>query len=141
MRKLPLYRAIAQTLQARLNCERAGNAEWRDRHQSALDQLVRDFMPSGSGFDCGTQLDPKSTPDRLQFIAPFHHMDDVGSYDGWTDHVFTVRASLSLGIVLTISGRDRDGFKDYAHEAFYFALLREVTQGDDGAWKVAEVAK
>lgn len=138
MRKLKLYQVIAQTLQARVNCERSQNEEWEARHQATLDQLIRDFMPSGSGFDCGTKLDPKSTPERLMLVAPFHHMNESGMYDGWGDHVVTVRPSLCYGFVLSISGRDRDGFKDYAGELFHAALSADVEQGEDGVWKGAQ---
>jgi hypothetical protein len=114
---------IASRLAAIANCEKAGNTEWRDRHSDALRAIVRNCLPSGSGFDAGTSLDTeRSTAEKLVFNTEFHHMHESGMYDGWTNHSVTVRASLLYGITLTISGRDRNGIKDYIHESFDIAL-------------------
>ena len=45
----PLYRAIAEKLQAIENCRKANNAEWEARHSDAIEDLVKAHMPSGSG--------------------------------------------------------------------------------------------
>jgi hypothetical protein len=53
-------------------------------------------------------------------------MDDVGYYDGWTEHTLTVRPSLAFGIDLKFSGRNRNQIKDYLHEVFHEALTHEI---------------
>jgi hypothetical protein len=124
----PLYKLIASALQASLNCERSGNAEWHVKHREAIGALVREHMPSGSGFDHGTAFDgDRSTPDKLVFNTSYHHAGESG-YTHWTDHSITVRASLVFGITLTISGRDYRGFKDYCDDVFRQALLTEVKE-------------
>jgi hypothetical protein len=125
--KEKLYALIANKLIAIENCRKSGNLEWKDRHAEAIEQLVKQHLPSGSGFDSGTKLDwDKSTPERLVFEAPFHHMDGHGFYSGWSEHEVIVKASLAFGFELRITGRDRNDIKDYMHEVFHAALSEEV---------------
>ena len=116
------YRKIASLLVAIANCEKSGNDEWADRHQDAIDDLCKNNLPSGSGFDCGTELDyGRSTPDRLVFNAPFHRMNDAGCYDGWIDIRVTIKASLAFGFDIKITGiRERrdPGLRDYVADVF-----------------------
>lgn len=122
-----LYKVLAGLIEARANCERSGNIEWHVRHHERLHSLVRHLMPRGSGFDNGTKLDiDRSTAERLVFTASFHHMNGDGYYDGWTDHEIIVTPSLHHGIKLRITGRDRDGFKDFVHEVFHTTLATEI---------------
>ena len=86
----PLYREIASIVQANNNCEKAGNGEWFDKHHERLAKLI-DLLPSGSGIDCGTRIEIDiCRPEKLVFTLGFHHMNDGGMYDGWTDHILTV---------------------------------------------------
>lgn len=127
-RTVPLYVRFARTLEAMENCRKRGNAEWLDKWTEDLGKLCREYMPSGSGFDAGTTLDDASKPDVLRFSADFHHMDEYGGYDGWTEHTVTVRPSLAHGIVLRVSGRDRNGIKDYIADTFRETLTQEVPE-------------
>ena len=99
---------------------------WRDMadtHETTIERLVKDFMPSGSGFDSGTKLDlDASHADKLVFTTSYHHMDESGSYDGWTEHTVTVTPSLAHAFNIRISGRNRSDIKDYIHQAFSDAL-------------------
>lgn len=119
-------RRIATLLQSIENCAKSGNSEWHAKHSVTLVKLVKESMPSGAGFDAGTRLDNNSTPEKLVFRTSFHHMNETGMYDGWTEHNVTVRASLVHGLSLSISGRDRNGIKDYIAETFELALSAEV---------------
>lgn len=132
----PLYQAIASKVSARINCDQTNKVEWSYRHATEVDRLVKEYLPSGSGFDAGTKLDwDKSTGDKLVFNTSFHHMDDAGGYDGWTEHTVTVVGSLMFGLLLKIGGRDRDGIKDHVHEAFHNSLTMTYEEP-----KSAEVA-
>jgi len=114
------YEWIAQKVAAIHNCHAAGLDDWRERHMEALEAFVRDGAPSGSGFDCGTRIDlERSSARRLEFATAFHHMDEHGSYDGWTEHIVTVLPNLAAGFELTVSGRDRDGIKEYIADVFH----------------------
>lgn len=124
----PLYRELASLVQARLNCITASNKEWQPKHEERICTLVKEYLPSGSGIDNGVEIDlGASTGEKLVFTFGFHHMNDGGYYDGWTDHTLTVKASLAHGIDLKISGRDRNAIKDYLYEVFHFALTTDHT--------------
>ena len=73
--------------------------------------------PSGSGFDSGTELVTGSM-NKLVFKTAFHHMDEMGGYDGWTEHKVTVTGSLLFDYNIKISGRDRNNIKEYMTEVF-----------------------
>ena len=123
----PLYRELAALVEARQNCVKSGNTEWQDRHEARMLKLVNRLMPSGSGFDVGTSFDVgASHPDKLVFMTEYHHMYDNGMYDGWTRHEVIVTPSLAHNYNLRITGRDRNGIKDYIAEVFGYALEQEV---------------
>lgn len=120
------YVLLAQLLQARANCERSGNAEWFERHTEKIERIMRSTAPSGSGFDSGTSLNfERSNASRLVFTTAFHHMNEDGYYDGWTEHTVTAHADLASGFTLSISGRDRNEIKDYIADTFNFWLNDE----------------
>jgi hypothetical protein len=121
---------IASLIAARANCLKYGNTEWHSRHGESLARIIRDCLPSGGGFDCGTKLieDECRDGERLVFSVEFHHMDAHGGYDGWTEHKVTVRPSFVFGLDIRISGRGRSGIKDYIHQRFYDALAAEWTE-------------
>lgn len=122
-----LYRKLAQSLAARENCAKSGNVEWFDRHAETIQQLIENHMPSGSGFDNGPGFDwEASNPNKLVFHTSFHHMDDDGMYDGWTDHTVTIVPSLAYGFEIRVSGRDRNKIKDYIAECFNSALEQMI---------------
>lgn len=118
----PLYQVIARKLAAREACAAKGNWEWESKHGDAIASLIKQYLPSGSGFDSGTKLDADSTPERLIFHADFHHMDEHGYYDGWSEHTVIVTPSLQWGFDLRVTGRNRNQIKDYIAETFQFAL-------------------
>lgn len=126
----PLYARLHSAFVAMKNCERMNNVEWLQRHGETIKGLVDDHMPSGSGWDCGTTYDlAEWSESKLVFRGSFHHMNDGGYYDGWTDHTITVLPSFD-GIDIAISGRERNDIKDYLGTVFYDALRTEI---DDAA--------
>jgi hypothetical protein len=122
----PLYQELAQLVAVRLACLETVNP-WAERHEQRIINLVSEYMPSGSGFDNGTTLDLESSNgNKLVFTTSYHHMNDVGMYDGWTEHAVIVKPDLQFGFELRISGRDRNDIKDYIAEVFEYALRTEV---------------
>lgn len=130
MSQRPLYTLLASAVVARANCADS-NAEWFDRWSDRITNMVREFMPSGSGFDNGTNIDvDRSNADRLMFITAFHHMNEGGFYDGWTYHTVTIRPCLLNGFSVTVSGKNRNDIKEYIAENFDRAL-RTLTDWKD----------
>lgn len=134
---VPLYQALSRRLTAYRNCfdkvETGQNWQhWRDMamtHEQAIRNLCADHLPSGSGLDAGVHFNmEESRPDQLILSADFHHMDKHGSYCGWTDHRVIVRPSLAFGFDLRITGRNRNGIKDYLSDIFNSALSALVSE-------------
>jgi hypothetical protein len=124
-----VFQVLAATLDAWITCVERGNTEWIERHEETIKKTVRQYMPSGSGWDSGTEIDTqKSTGEKLVFHGSFHHMNENGMYDGYTEHSVTVKPSLVFGFVLSISGRNRNDIKEYLYELFEECLSREVKE-------------
>jgi len=105
----------------------AGNPAHVARWNDILDD-IEENLPSGSGFDCGTKIDrERSTSERIILSTSFHHMNDVGMYDGWTEHEIRIVPSLFLGFEIKVGGRDRNQIKEYIADTFYEAMLAPYT--------------
>jgi hypothetical protein len=117
-----LIQAIAETLSAYRWCLERGNDTKVNRERlCALEKL----LPSGSGFDKATRVDVESTDSKIFMYTSFHHMNEVGYYDGWTDHTVIVTPTFS-GIDITVTGRDKNDVKNYIGEVFYDCLRETV---------------
>jgi hypothetical protein len=127
--KKPLYKVLAAQVaryhRIRENPERFAVKAYEVELEIAA--LVKQHMPSGSGIDCGTTL-PLILPlgEKLVFGCEFHHMDENGSYDGWTSHTIVVTPSLQFDFCIKIGGRDRNQIKEYLHDVYHAALCAEV---------------
>lgn len=131
----PLYRHIAGTIDAYKRCKTDPNrADWASKHFEALGIMARNCLPSGSGIDCGTKIDiDASTTDKIVLIVEFHHMDDNGMYAGWTSHKVIITASLVSDFDVRITGRDRNGIKDYLSDTYQYTLSEVF----DHSWDTA----
>lgn len=129
---MKVYQQIASSFSAMLNCEKTENVDWYERHKETIEELVKRFLPHGSGFDCGTQFDfTYSKPEKLIFITHFHHMDENGFYDGWSEDIkIFVTPSLVFGFNLKITGirRKNKDESEFFYDTFYNALNQEVKQ-------------
>ena len=133
-----LYQQLSTLVVAIKNCEETGNQEWEQRHMERAVKIVEDHLPHGSGFDAGTYLDfERSNEDRLIFTTSYHHMDEGGHYDGWSEHEVWVRPHLAFGFTLRITGRDRNDIKDYIGECFHHALDLTLDATSDVALEAA----
>ncbi len=130
---MKLYQRLAQLVTARMNCLKPNRfsgesaEEWAKKHEAAIKDLVKNLMPSGSGIDNGTEIDlEKSNGEKLTFLMGYHHMDENGYYDGWTNHTVTVTASLEHDFNVRVSGKDRNQIKDYIADMYRECLIQEV---------------
>ncbi len=100
-------------------------AEQKDYAVKCLDRCV-DLLPSGSGFNAGCRVDlEKSTPTKIIINTSYHHMNDAGFYDGWTEHK-VILTPLFNGYDIHVTGRDRNGIKEYIGFTFAECLDSEV---------------
>ena len=127
-----VFEELASRVEAIRNCVASGNSEWELKHKATVRQIVADFLPSGAGWDNGTGFEFSSShADKLVFYGAFHHMDDAGYYDGWTEHTVTVTPAFVGRYHIRISGRDRNEIKDYIHEIFDVALATRIEWDSD----------
>ena len=108
---------LAGSIQARINCINSNNTEWKEKHEDVIMGFEK-LLPSGSGLDSGCKFDlEKSNSHKIVINTSFHHMDENGMYDGWTDHTITLTPTFG-GFDIKISGRDRGMIKDYLCDTF-----------------------
>lgn len=120
---MKVYQQIARELQAAKICEK----EYSDAAIEKLKRLQEEYLPYGSGIDSGCEIDiEKSTPDKIVITFGFHHMDENGYYDGWTEHKAIVTPSLSWEFNLQITGKNRNYIKCYLLELFHAYLETEI---------------
>lgn len=119
---------IAETSEWSERAENNPNAQWGPIARSRLDKLVR-LLPSGSGIDNGTEL-VSASASRIVLECSFHHMNDGGYYDGWTEHRITVRPTFD-SLDISISGRNRNDIKEYLHEVYSLALSERIVETVD----------
>ena len=133
-----MYRAIAGQI-ARLDAFDINRSD--DHIDMILDvkcklASLENMLPSGSGFDAGTLISRgESLPNRLVLCTSYHHMNDGGMYDGWSDHDVIVKPDLQHGIDIRVTGRNRNETKGYIAELFGDVLrsnLRSFHDPDTG---------
>lgn len=126
---MKVYQQLARTVDALNNCRKANNTEWIEKHIGALNKVIHDHMPRGSGLDSETTIDnEKSNDGRLILYSSYHCMNENGYYDGWVDFTLTVKPSLGFAFDLRIVGNfGKYGFlKDYLYDAFNTAFKEET---------------
>ena len=114
--------ALSRAIVARRNAEVSHNTVWVGKWAAHILDIMSG-APSGSGFDNGTHLgnSHKQSDRRLTFATSFHHMNDGGYYDGYSDHLVTIEATFN-GLGIKVSGRDRNNIKEYIAETFLMWL-------------------
>lgn len=126
---MKIYQHIAAELFRIKNCEGLNTENARINMADAFHKLreLNHELPSGSGFDSGSEIDvAESDENELIITTSFHHMDECGGYDGWTEHSITVRPSLLFGIVVDVDGENRNDIHEYICDTFREALEREM---------------
>lgn len=118
---------LAVLIDARNRSIERNNTEWITKHEDRIHEIEKNYLPHGSGIDSGCTIDlDRSTGEKIIINTSFHHMNDAGMYDGWTDHKVIVTPSLIHGIDIHITGRDRNMIKDYLYQVFDMDLNTEM---------------
>lgn len=111
-------------LSAYQSCKKSGNTFYEVIYEDRLNAII-DLLPHGSGIDSGMKfLWDESNGQKLVFSCDFHHMDENGYYDGWSEHKVIITPSFPFGFDIRVTGRDRNGIKEYLasliHDSFHF---------------------
>lgn len=100
------------------------DSELKTKKIYELNKLAESVLPSGSGFDSGTNINwDKSNKNKIVFNTAFHHMNDAGYYDNWTYHQITYFIKEQK---IKISGRNKNLIKEYIEDTFYFILKQPI---------------
>lgn len=135
-RTMPLYRAMAHRLAQIANLQEAARPlddPFLVEAKQALKDLI-DELPHGSGIDCdwhvtGERPGGEHGCKKLILRNSYHHMDECGGYDGWTDFKVTVTGDLLSDIDVLVQGRFPAKYadtRDYLCEILTHALKEEV---------------
>jgi hypothetical protein len=100
--------------------------QWfKDTNENFIDQAeeniktLEKLLPYGSGFDNGSKVNLKeSNGQKIVINTSFHHMDENGCYDGWTEHTIIITPCLMYGYKIRITGKNRNYVKDYIYQQF-----------------------
>jgi len=124
--KHTVIETLSSSVTAYKNCVESGNEEWMDKHLERIEEIVENYLPRGSGIDSGCSIDiGKSSRNKLVINTSFHHMNDCGMYDGWTEHQVIITPAF-VDFDVRITGRNRNGIEEYLGELFSVALREMV---------------
>jgi len=127
MKPQTMAAAFTSARAAYVNSLNNGNGEWVTRWRVSLAKLV-ELIPSGGGIDRGPRTwdDVEISSNAIRFEVGYHHMNENGFYDGWTDHTIVIRPAFD-GVEVRVSGRNRGEVKDMLHQTMEHAFTRHVT--------------
>jgi hypothetical protein len=134
---MKVYQKLAQTLQAYRNCLDSGNEEWVYKHFDTICSIEKNNLPSGSGFDTGTKIEIDDCNESLIVLwVDYHHMDENGSYCGWSEHRVKVSPTFDGIRIKTTCTSDEtddclgvdDHFADFIQSEFRDCLEAEYKQ-------------
>lgn len=113
---MKVYQKISNLISAIQTVE---NTEWENKHTDNLERIIKEYLPSGSGFDGDCLLEDDSTPERLNFKHDYHCMDEHGGYDGWIELHFIIIASLQHGFKMRINWHSYNSKYKINQDYFY----------------------
>lgn len=100
-----VYKELASLVDARERCLKDNNTIWFDNHTNRIEEIIKEYLPHGSGFDGITKINyDRSSGERLHLTSEFHAMDDNGSYDEWIYFRIIITPSLQFGFNMNIIG-------------------------------------
>ena len=123
---MKLYQVIAHRILSLKEEKNILNVHHCEIAQEVLNDIKKNLLPYGSGFDNGTTINmDKSNGNKLVFDVGYHHMNGDGYYDGWTHHQVIIKADLLSGYDMKITGKNKREIKDYIAEVFTGILDKE----------------
>ena len=125
---MKLYQVLAELA---VKSDKAVFLDQKENIDMFANELADKYLPHGSGFDIGCQIDmTKCNDQKLVITSSFHPMDEVGGYIAWIDFEVIVRASLVFGYKVDVKGpfskRDLMMLKEYIADEFFECLNKEV---------------
>ena len=133
---MKLYQKIIQTTKALESCEEKGMIEAYNNHYDRLQDIHKNYLPSGSGFDGQMNIE-SATDSKLIIRFDWHILNNNGYYDGWLDLLLIVTPNLANDFDMKIkwytNGNDKrkvEKYKplieDFLYDEWYYVLTQEI---------------
>jgi hypothetical protein len=125
-----IYQKIAGLVGIINNSE---NSKHVEKARESLRDIEREYLPSGSGIDCGIKVDlDRSSADQLTLVIPYHCMSEHGYYCGWMEFECLITPSLQFGFnidLIETQSIDDDacyGVDEYLTDLMVQELSKEI---------------
>ena len=99
--------------------------------------LFKEVLPNGNGIEAGCVISLKSTKKRIVIDTLYWHTNDSDETSRWTAHQVIITPSFEREINIRITGKNKDNVKDYLHDIFREALMKEYAVFKKG-WEVKD---
>jgi hypothetical protein len=124
--KTTLISRIYRTLQAKEDCRKIDNIEWFNKHSYHVEELAKNYLPSGSGINAGCEISQEeSNENKIVITFSYDHMNENGYYEGCTYHKCICKPTFD-GPELKITGKNKNGIKEYLYDIFSNCLNEEI---------------
>ena len=105
-------------------------------HYKTLQDIHKDYLPSGSGFDGQITIEDANDK-KLTIKFDWHLMTDDGYYDGWLDLLLIVTPNLANDFDMKIKwytngnekrkvGRYKPVIEEFLYDEWYYILTQEI---------------
>ena len=128
---MKVYEKISRVLSRYHNC----NQTYSDRADEQLKEIEQNLLPSGSGFDAGSEIcRDKMNDEKFVILTAYHVMSEHGYYTGWIENIkITVKPAFVGGFDFSVKGRFSDfhdayGLKDCIEDTIHHILDSEYKE-------------
>lgn len=121
-----LYQVIGTLLESLNVAIVSGHRDWAEKREDLLQSIESELLPRGSGIDSGVKIVRDIEHNKYYLDLDFHHMNEHGSYDGWTHHKLAVTPTWKSFDLEFVQGEDRNDIQEYLIELMYCTLDKEV---------------
>ena len=120
---MKLYQKIARVMSQK------NSLKWEDL------KLLNELLPNGNLIrrEGGTMILLKSTETKIVIDTAYWHYET----SRWTEHQVVITPNFEGGINIRITGKNEDNIKEYLHEIFREALMKEYVVFKKG-WDVKD---
>ena len=98
----PFYMQLARIIGAYYRSIESKNTLWEEKHEATIRKMEKE-LPAVQ-VSIAVQIDlERSTGERIVLKTAYHHMNENGMYDGWTEHRIIITPSLQYNYNLKIT--------------------------------------
>lgn len=99
--------------------------------------MLEKLLPIGNGIEKECEISLKSTKKRIVIDTAYRHPNDSYETSRLTNHQIIITPSFEEEINIRVTGKNVDNIKEYLHEVFREALMKEYEVFKKG-WEVKD---